>query len=39
MQLQLEKPWKLVMAKLMEHDTKLTAEDLHYEKGKDESFI
>jgi len=32
MQLQLEKPWKLVMAKLMEHNTKLTEEDLHYKK-------
>jgi hypothetical protein len=35
MELQLEKPWKLVKAKLMEHNTSLTESDLNYEKGRD----
>jgi len=39
MQLQLEKPWKDVMARLMEHNTKLTAADLQYEKGKEDELL
>ena len=39
MELQLEKPWKFVKEKLMEHNTKLTDEDLYYEKGKEEELL
>jgi uncharacterized protein YjbJ (UPF0337 family) len=39
MQLQLEKPWKFVKEKLMEHNTKLTDEDLNYEEGKEDELL
>ncbi|MEP6749480.1 MAG: general stress protein CsbD [Bacteroidota bacterium] len=39
MELQLEKPWKLVKEKLKEHDSKLTDDDLNYEKGKDDELL
>jgi len=39
MQLQLEKPWKFVKEKLMEHNTELTDEDLNYEKGKEDELL
>lgn len=38
-ELQLEKPWDQVMARLMEHNTDLTKEDLYYEKGKEEVLL
>ncbi len=39
MELRLEKPWKSVKEKLMEHNTKLTEEDLNYEKGKEDELL
>ena len=39
MKLKLEQPWKLVKAKLMEHNVELTDDDLHYEEGKDEELV
>jgi hypothetical protein len=39
MELQLEKPWDQVMARLMEHNPDLTQEDLYYEKGKEEALL
>jgi uncharacterized protein YjbJ (UPF0337 family) len=39
MELQLEKPWKMVKEKLKEHNTKLTDDDLNYEKGKDDELL
>jgi hypothetical protein len=39
MQLQLEKPWKFVKGKLMEHNTALTEEDLQYEIGKENELL
>jgi len=39
MELLLEKPWMLVKGKLMEHNTKLTEDDLYYEKGKEDELL
>lgn len=39
MQLQLEKPWDQVKEKLKEHNTKLTDEDLVYEKGREDELV
>ncbi len=39
MELQLEKPWKFVKGLLMEHNTKLTDDDLHYEEGKADELL
>ena len=39
MQLRLEKPWKFVKDKLMEHYTALTEDDLHYQKGKEDELL
>ncbi|MEO6315180.1 MAG: general stress protein CsbD [Chitinophagaceae bacterium] len=39
MNLRLEKPWKQVKEKLMEHDTKLTDADLQYEEGKEDELL
>ena len=39
MELQLEKPWTLVKQKLMEYNTKLTEDDLYYEKGKEDELL
>lgn len=39
MELQLDKPWKFVKEKLMEHNTNLTEEDLQYEKGNADELI
>jgi len=39
MELQLEKPWKIVREKLKEHDMKLTDEDLQYEKGQEDALL
>ena len=39
MELQLEKPWHEVAAKLMEYNGALTKEDLYYEKGKEAALL
>ena len=39
MELQLEKPWKFVKEKLMEHNTDLTDEDLRYKKGEEDELL
>jgi len=39
MELQLEKPWKQVKEKLKEHNTKLTDDDLVYEKGREDELL
>ncbi|MEO5684824.1 MAG: general stress protein CsbD [Chitinophagaceae bacterium] len=39
MQLQLDKPWKMVKAKLMEHNVDLTEADLRYEEGKEDELL
>ena len=39
MELHLTKPWKFVKEKLMEHNTGLTDDDLHYETGKEEELL
>lgn len=39
MQLELEKPWKFVKGKLMEHNTGLTEDDLYYEEGKEDELL
>lgn len=39
MELRLTKPWKLIKAKLMEHNTELTEEDLQYETGQDDALL